>query len=74
MGHPIIGDTIYGVDGDASPNGGLSEEELSSSRAPIELQKEIATLGKGLCVHLKNLSFKHPTTGEKLTFESPSPF
>jgi len=74
MGHPIIGDIIYGVDGDASPNGGLSEEELSSSRAPIELQKEIATLGKGLCVHLKNLSFKHPTTGEKLTFESPSSF
>lgn len=74
IGHPIVGDSIYGIGGDATPNGGLSEDELGSDRASSDLQKEISSLGKGPCVHLKSLSFKHPATGEAMSFESKSPF
>jgi len=78
FGHPIVGDSIYGIGGDASPNGGLDEEALPASRATVELQQSIDGVvkekGMGLCVHLKHLSFKHPESGEVLSFESTSPF
>lgn len=78
LGHPIVGDTIYGVGGDASPNGGFDGEPLSKNPASLELQQSIDAVvkekGMGLCVHLKHLSFKHPETGEVLSFESKAPF
>lgn len=78
LGHPIVGDSIYGVGGVASPNGGLVGDVLSKNAASLELQQNIDALVKekqmGLCVHLKQLSFKHPVTGEVLSFESKSPF
>jgi tRNA pseudouridine32 synthase/23S rRNA pseudouridine746 synthase len=78
LGHPIVGDSIYGVGGVASPNGGLVGDLLSKNAASTALQQNIDALVKekqmGLCVHLKHLSFKHPITGEVLSFESKSPF
>ena len=81
FGHPVVGDSIYGIGGDASPNGGLDEETLNKdapNRATVELQQSIDAVvkekGMGLCVHLKHLSFKHPESGEVLSFESESPF
>lgn len=79
MGHPIVGDSVYGVNGDALPNGGLDEETMNANapnRASLELQQSIASAAsdKSMCVHAKELSFKHPVTGEDLKFESASPF
>ena len=29
IGHPILSDDIYGIDGDGSPNAGFTEEEMN---------------------------------------------
>jgi len=74
-GHPIVGDKVYGVNGEAAPIGGL-EKCTSASGASNDLQEQIATstADKPMCVHAKTLGFEHPITREKLSFESASPF
>mmetsp|Transcript_8668 Transcript_8668/g.16358 ORF Transcript_8668/g.16358 Transcript_8668/m.16358 type:complete len:335 (+) Transcript_8668:266-1270(+) len=74
-GHPIVGDKVYGINGEAAPNGGL-KEGTSASRASVELQESIAAAvgDKSMCVHAKTISFEHPVTGDKLSFESAAPF
>ena len=74
-GHPIVADKVYGINGEATPNGGL-EEGTSPSRASSELQEKIAaaTGEKSMCVHAKTISFEHPVTKEKLSFDSSAPF
>merc|ERR1712038_195853 len=75
IGHPIVGDKVYGINGEASANGGLEEGTLSS-RASTEAQESIASAigDKSMCVHANTISFEHPVTGEKLSFESAAPF
>jgi len=75
IGHPIVADRVYGIDGEAAPNGGLSQP-TSASSASVDLQKHIASATKdhSMCVHAKTLSFEHPVTREKLSFESAAPF
>jgi len=75
FGHPIVGDKVYGINGEAAANGGL-EEGTSSSRASVEAQEAIAAeaADKPMCVHAKTISFEHPVTGEKLSFDSAAPF
>lgn len=76
IGHPIVGDAVYGYNGEAASNGGLDESSLPGDRASIELQKAIAEscAGKPMCVHAKSISFSHPVTKEKLSFESSASF
>lgn len=79
FGHPIVADSVYGINGEAAPNGGLDEatiEESNSSRASAELQQQIADAAsdKSMCVHAKAIIFEHPVTGEKLSFESAASF
>ena len=75
IGHPIVGDKVYGINGEAAANGGLAEGTLSS-RASSELQESISgAIGdKSMCVHANTISFEHPVTGDKLSFESGAPF
>jgi len=75
FGHPIVGDQVYGINGEAAPNGGL-DECTSATGASNDLQEQIAAsvTGKPMCVHAKTLGFEHPVTGEKMSFESASPF
>lgn len=75
FGHPIVGDKVYGIDGEAAPNGGL-EAGTSPTSASADVQKAIATAAgdKSMCVHAKTISFEHPITGEKLSFDSKAPF
>ena len=50
IGHPIVGDDIYGVGGEGSPNAGLPESTMSATfpaRATVELQLEIDRVVKG---------------------------
>lgn len=79
FGHPIVGDSTYGMGGDAAPNGGLSATEAESlapnpSRASADLQKALASAAKGTCVHAKSLKFRHPVTKEEVSVSTDSPF
>jgi len=81
FGHPIVGDTTYGINGDAAANGGLSDSEAQSlapnaSRASADLQREIANAAKGkpACVHAKSLKFRHPVTKEEVSLSVDAPF
>jgi len=88
IGHPIVGDKVYGWKGDAVPNGGL---ELSSSQsqsqettdhsapgaASTELQEAIGKVATNMCTHAKSLSFHHPMLSpddEPMYFECETPF
>ena len=77
IGHPIVGDKVYGWKGDALPNGGL---EPSDSEETMELQESIGKVATTMCVHAKSLKFQHPMYSndddetEPLTFECDTPF
>jgi tRNA pseudouridine32 synthase/23S rRNA pseudouridine746 synthase len=43
IGHPIVGDTVYGFNGEAAANGGLDESALPADKASAELQQAIAS-------------------------------
>ena len=76
FGHPIVGDNVYGVNGEAAPYGGLQLMTSRDDVPDISLQKAIAEAAKdmSMCVHATYLQFRHPVTGELLEFRSPAPF
>jgi tRNA pseudouridine32 synthase/23S rRNA pseudouridine746 synthase len=81
FGHPIVGDTVYGIEGSAASNGGLRDEELdvlapNPNRACSPLQAAITSVAKDkpACVHAKYLKFRHPISGHTLDFSTDSPF
>ena len=76
VGHPIVGDEVYGYGGEAAANGGLEASALPEDAASPDLQKDIAdaVAGKPMCVHAKSISFEHPISGDKLSFECAAPF
>jgi 23S rRNA-/tRNA-specific pseudouridylate synthase len=83
FGHPIVGDNVYGTNGEALPNGGLTVQELEElvpnpNRATEEVQTLINEVvnAKGLppCVHAKYIRFTHPYTKENHEFSTDSPF
>lgn len=81
FGHPIVGDNIYGYNGEAVSNGGLTDEELrelapNPNRADERLQAAVATAAKGIppCVHAKYVGFRHPVSRNYVEFSTDSPF
>jgi len=76
IGHAIVGDVVYGLNGEAASNGGLDDGDLPADKASAEVQTAIASAseGKPMCVHAKSISFRHPVTKEDLSFESKSSF
>jgi len=76
IGHPIVGDSVYGFGGEAAANGGLAEADLPADSASSDLQQAIASAcgDKAMCVHAKSISFRHPVTKEELSFESKASF
>lgn len=76
IGHAIVGDVVYGLNGGAASNGGLDDADLPEDKASAEVQQAIASAseGKPMCVHAKSISFRHPVTKEDLSFESKSSF
>jgi tRNA pseudouridine32 synthase/23S rRNA pseudouridine746 synthase len=81
FGHPIVGDSVYGINGEACPNGGLTEEELKElaynpNRVTEDIQVEIAEGAKDMpaCVHAKYIKFRHPVTKKTMEFQTGSPF
>ena len=76
FGHPIVGDRVYGLYGEAASYGGLETPPDRDGSATIELQSEIAKAASkmNMCVHAKCLKFRHPITNKPLEFKSPAPF
>lgn len=89
IGYPIVGDCIYGYNGDGSPNGGLPDDIFSifQSRATASIQQEIYELVQkkqnqpsigeyngNMCLHAKHLCFLHPITRAPMSFETDAPF
>lgn len=83
FGHPIIGDNVYGIDGDALPNGGLTmaeRDELipNTNRADDETQillnESVNAKGLPPCVHAKYIKFQHPITEKVYEFSTETPF
>ena len=78
LGHPIVADPAYGIYGESSANGGISEEymdTLSPHRASLALQKQINALNiEHMCLHAKVLSLKHPVRAEVMKWETREPF
>ena len=76
IGHPIVGDAVYGYGGEAASNGGLEESELPDGCASEGLRKDIsvAVASRPMCVHAKSISFEHPITKVNLSFDCAAPF
>jgi len=69
LGHPIVGDDIYGYMGEG--NCGI---DYSTDKDLMKTQQEIYKLGLPLCLHASRLTFLHPVTGSPVSFESEAPF
>jgi tRNA pseudouridine32 synthase/23S rRNA pseudouridine746 synthase len=76
FGHPIVGDQVYGLGGEAAPNGGLLTISEENAAASAELQRQVglASTDMKMCVHAKYLEFRHPVSGQLMTFRSNASF
>jgi tRNA pseudouridine32 synthase / 23S rRNA pseudouridine746 synthase len=77
IGHPILGDDIYGIGGEGSINGGLTEgqQSLFSCRASLSLQYDLLrNVNTRLCLHAKRLCIYHPFSGAPMIFEAKANF
>mmetsp|Transcript_15012 Transcript_15012/g.31135 ORF Transcript_15012/g.31135 Transcript_15012/m.31135 type:complete len:338 (-) Transcript_15012:218-1231(-) len=72
IGHPIVGDKVYGCKGEAVPHGGLNLKPDTNQEEAIQ------GMATTMCVHAKSLSFHHPMSSddaaEPLYFECETPF
>jgi 23S rRNA pseudouridine1911/1915/1917 synthase len=59
INHPVVGDTTY-------------NEGRDNTIADNEIKKAVEKLGR-FFLHAEKLSFTHPRTGEKMSFDSPLP-
>ncbi len=62
MGHPVIGDPVYGNRGDKKRLGSISPE---LGQAVVALDRQL--------LHAWRISFIHPATEEPMTMEAPMP-
>jgi len=64
-GYPVVGDALYG---------GIRRVGAEIVRGPLQAQLNDTLAGlHGQALHAFHLSFDHPRTGERLTFEAPLP-
>lgn len=71
MGHPIVQDSVYGYQGEASAFGGLSDVQVDEK---LLADLKAATSNMSMCVHAKYIKFQHPATKEVMEFTSAAPF
>eukprot|EP00546_Thalassionema_frauenfeldii_P009401 CAMPEP_0178926898 /NCGR_PEP_ID=MMETSP0786-20121207/18826_1 /TAXON_ID=186022 /ORGANISM="Thalassionema frauenfeldii, Strain CCMP 1798" /LENGTH=390 /DNA_ID=CAMNT_0020602147 /DNA_START=94 /DNA_END=1266 /DNA_ORIENTATION=+ len=72
IGHPIVGDDIYGLGGEGSFDAGLTplQTELFHDRASVELQQRILDkIDKNLCLHAAQLNIRHPISRAPMLFK-----
>ena len=68
LGHPIVGDSLYGAPQELKPAG--RARPAASSTASVA--PSVLKLGRNF-LHAAALEFRHPRTGEPLSFEAPLP-
>lgn len=85
MGHPIVGDPTYGLNGDAASFGGLQDAVLTPNsdianlkRTAVDVQEALAEAHQPnvdpMCLHAAMLRLRHPVTGKALEWKAPVPF
>jgi 23S rRNA-/tRNA-specific pseudouridylate synthase len=82
LGYPIVGDPAYGLYGEANPRGGVDSHDddvdEEASGVSFELQQQLTTdrppHENPMCLHAAKLSLQHPSTGESMLWEAPTPF
>jgi 23S rRNA-/tRNA-specific pseudouridylate synthase len=82
LGYPIVGDPAYGLYGEANPRGGMEshddDDEEEAFGVSFELQQQLTTdrppHEHPMCLHAAKLSLQHPSTGESMMWEAPTPF
>jgi tRNA pseudouridine32 synthase / 23S rRNA pseudouridine746 synthase len=72
IGHPIVRDTVYGYNGTAAPQGGLST--LLQVDPDVSAALAAAARDAPMCVHATYLRFPHPISGAELEFTSAPGF
>jgi tRNA pseudouridine32 synthase/23S rRNA pseudouridine746 synthase/23S rRNA pseudouridine1911/1915/1917 synthase len=75
IGHPVVGDDRYGREFQGrcdAARGGLSTES-SGRRVGHRRPRRAARLGARMALHARSVSFRHPSTAERLTFEAAVP-
>jgi 23S rRNA pseudouridine1911/1915/1917 synthase len=71
LGHPVVGDTLYGAPRELKAVGGRGSARRSAT-ASAGIAAGRAGLGRNF-LHAAILELKHPVTGEALSFSSPLP-
>jgi 23S rRNA-/tRNA-specific pseudouridylate synthase len=70
-GHPIIGDDIYGYNGEGAANGGLV---LQQSGSDMNIERRLCEMNRPLCLHAGQLCIHHPRTKAPMIFEADPSF
>jgi 23S rRNA pseudouridine1911/1915/1917 synthase len=65
LGHPVVGDTLYGAPRILSLAGRRSENEHPTEGMTMQLQRNF--------LHAAHLEFAHPRTGKALAIDAPLP-
>lgn len=68
IGHPLLGDDVYG------PNHAASSRQVIGKRSSLTAAAKAAVEGFGRpALHAKTLGFTHPVTRQRLEFDSEWP-
>jgi 23S rRNA pseudouridine1911/1915/1917 synthase len=70
LGHPVVGDTLYGAAGQQTDQTALRTAGSRTSRKKAE--PELLRLGRNF-LHAEELEFAHPLTGKLLKLQAPLP-
>ena len=70
IGHPVVGDTLYGASGQLTDQATVQAAQSKPSRRKAEPEK--LRLGRNF-LHAAELEFAHPITGKPLALTSPLP-
>lgn len=70
VGHPVVGDTLYGAAGKLTAQGAAAPSAARATRRSTEAQ---TLTPKRHFLHAAQLEFDHPLTGKPLRLQSPLP-
>jgi 23S rRNA pseudouridine1911/1915/1917 synthase len=70
LGHPVVGDTLYGAAGQLTDQEALKAAQSKAARR--NAQPERLKLGRNF-LHAARLEFAHPLTGKPVELEAPLP-
>lgn len=78
IGHPVVGDTLYGAPRELKKIAAASSAAVKRSRTPVPSEarrtepEATMTLGRNF-LHAAAIEFLHPRSGERMAFSTPLP-